>query len=89
MSTAGCPPTAHWRPHDITSLSGAVRERLDAVIHGEPLSRIPETGEGGRCIDAMQCGTLAVPARMRAAESPGPTRGACSIAIRRATTRWW
>ncbi len=45
-------------------LTGAVRDRLDAVIHGETPSRIPELVKAV-LIDSMQCGTLAVPPEFR------------------------
>jgi 3-mercaptopropionate dioxygenase len=43
-------------------LDAAVRDRLDAVIHGETPARIPELVKAV-LIDAMHCGTLAVPAK--------------------------
>jgi 3-mercaptopropionate dioxygenase len=45
-------------------LSGAVRDRLDAVIHGETPTRIPELVKAV-LIDSMQCGTLVVPPELR------------------------
>jgi 3-mercaptopropionate dioxygenase len=45
-------------------LSGSVRERLDAVIHGHDVAGIPERVKSV-LIDSMQCGTLAVPASFR------------------------
>ena len=45
-------------------LSGQVRERLDAVIHGETEARIPELVKAV-LIDSMQCGALAVPPEFR------------------------
>ena len=43
-----------------------VRERLDAVIHGEPAARIPELVKAV-LIDSIRCGALAVPAQFRQA----------------------
>ena len=45
-------------------LSGPVRERLDAVIHGETEAHIPELVKA-ILIDSMQCGALAVPPELR------------------------
>jgi predicted metal-dependent enzyme (double-stranded beta helix superfamily) len=42
-------------------LTGEVRNRLDAIVHGETPARIPELVKGV-LIDSMQCGSLAVPA---------------------------
>ena len=46
-------------------LTGRVRERLDAVIHGEVEARIPELVKAV-LIDSMQGGSLTVPVGMRA-----------------------
>ena len=45
-------------------LSDSVRERLDAVIHGQPEAKVPELVKAV-LIDSMQCGSLAVPAALR------------------------
>ena len=45
-------------------MSGPVRERLDAVIHGETEAHIPELVKA-ILIDSMQCGALAVPPELR------------------------
>ena len=45
-------------------LTGSVRERLDAVIHGGTDAQIPELVKAV-LIDSMQCGTLAVPPAFR------------------------
>ena len=45
-------------------LTGRVRERLDAVIHGETAPRIPELVKSV-LIDSMQCGQLTVPPGFR------------------------
>jgi len=45
-------------------LSGDIRSRLDAVIHGQPADRIPEMVKAV-LIDSMQCGALDVPAPLR------------------------
>ena len=45
-------------------MSGPVRERLDAVIHGESDAHIPEIVKA-ILIDSMQCGALAVPPELR------------------------
>ena len=45
-------------------MSGPVRERLDAVIHGETEARIPELVKA-ILIDSMQCGALALPPELR------------------------
>ena len=45
-------------------LSGAVRERLDAVIHGAAEASIPELVKAV-LIDSMQIGSLAVPPGFR------------------------
>jgi len=47
-------------------LTGSVRERLDAVIHGGTEAQIPELVKAV-LIDSMQCGTLAVPPAYRRA----------------------
>jgi predicted metal-dependent enzyme (double-stranded beta helix superfamily) len=43
-------------------LNGSLKETLDAVIHGEPRSRVPELVKGV-LIDSLKCGSLAVPSR--------------------------
>jgi predicted metal-dependent enzyme (double-stranded beta helix superfamily) len=45
-------------------LTGRVRERLDAVIHGETTARIPELVKSV-LIDSVHCGQLAVPPGLR------------------------
>ena len=45
-------------------LNGSLRERLDAVIHGETEARVPELVKAV-LIDSMQCGALEVPSRFR------------------------
>ena len=45
-------------------LGSSVRDRLDAIIHGESPSRVPEMVKAV-LIDSMQGGSLAVPARFR------------------------
>jgi predicted metal-dependent enzyme (double-stranded beta helix superfamily) len=45
-------------------LTGRVRERLDAVIHGESEARIPELVKSV-LIDSLQCGQLAVAPGLR------------------------
>lgn len=47
-------------------MSGPVRERLDAVIHGESRERVPELVKAV-LIDAIRCGSLDVPTRFREA----------------------
>ena len=49
----------------VTELSGDVRNRLDAVIHGEPSTRIPEMVKAV-LIDSMQHGSLNVPSALKA-----------------------
>jgi predicted metal-dependent enzyme (double-stranded beta helix superfamily) len=44
------------------ALDDSVRQRLDAVIHGEPKARVPELVKKV-LIDSLQCGSLAVPAQ--------------------------
>ena len=46
-------------------LSPRVRDRLDAVIHGQSPARVPELVKAV-LIDSMKCGTLAVPESMKA-----------------------
>jgi predicted metal-dependent enzyme (double-stranded beta helix superfamily) len=45
-------------------LTGRVRERLDAVIHGESKARIPELVKSV-LIDSVRCGQLVVPSSLR------------------------
>jgi predicted metal-dependent enzyme (double-stranded beta helix superfamily) len=45
-------------------LGPAVRDRLDAVIHGAPAAHVPELVKA-ILIDCLQCGSLAVPAALR------------------------
>jgi predicted metal-dependent enzyme (double-stranded beta helix superfamily) len=49
-------------------IADVVRDRIDAVVHGEPSARIPELVKAV-LIDSMRCGTLAVPESFRAARS--------------------
>ena len=45
-------------------MNDEIRSRLDAVIHGERIERVPELVKA-ILIDSMQCGSLAVPASFR------------------------
>jgi 3-mercaptopropionate dioxygenase len=48
--------------HD--ELDESLRQRLDAVIHGEPRARVPELVKSV-LIDSLKCGALAVPQRFK------------------------
>lgn len=50
--------------HESARLTGDVRERLDAVVHGETPERIPELVKAV-LIDSLQRGSLAVPDTFR------------------------
>jgi len=50
----------------VTELSGDIRSRLDAVIHDQPVDRIPELVKAV-LIDSMQRGSLEVPAPLKQA----------------------
>ena len=45
-------------------LDDTVRQKLDAVIHGEPAAHVPELVKAV-LIDSLRCGALAVPDRFR------------------------
>ena len=68
-------------------LIGRVRERLDAVIHGEADTHIPELVKAV-LIDSMQCGSLAVPRDFRK-----PIEGTYARRLLHrdpgGSTRWW